>query len=59
MLRHDLRVTIETMAKTRGDQYRLAGQTVESAVCIDHPVCAVVVATYGTAGWDDLVNSEG
>jgi arginine decarboxylase len=59
MLRHDLRVTIEAMSKTRGDQYRTAGQTVRSAVCVDHPVCAVVVATYGTAGWKDLLNSEG
>ena len=59
MVRHDLRLTIEAMSKTRGNQHRLAGQTVSSAVCIDHPVCAVVIAVYGTAGWNDLLNSEG
>jgi arginine decarboxylase len=59
MLRHDLRLTIEAMAKTRENQHRFAGQTVSSAVCVDRPVCAVVVATYGNAGWNDLLNSEG
>jgi hypothetical protein len=47
------------MSQIRGHRYQTAGQTVSSAVCIDHPVCAVVVATYGTAEWSDLLNSEG
>jgi arginine decarboxylase len=59
MLLHDLRVTIEAMSRTRGDKYRVVGQTVGSAVCADLPVCAVVVATYGTSRWSDLLNSEG
>jgi arginine decarboxylase len=59
MVRHDLRLTIEAMAQTRGNEHRLAGQTISSAVCVNHPVCAVVIATYGTAGWKDLLNSEG
>jgi arginine decarboxylase len=59
VVRRDLTATIEAMSRTRGNRYRMAGQTVSSAVCVDHPVCAVVVATYGTAGWSDLLNSEG
>ena len=59
VVRRDLRATIEAMSRIRGNRYQMAGQTVSSAVCVDHPVCAVVVATYGTAGWSDLLNSEG
>ena len=54
MVRRDLDATLEAMSVNRGHAYRLAGQTVSSAVCVDHPVCAVVVATYGTAGWSRL-----
>jgi arginine decarboxylase len=59
VVRRDLTATIDAMCRIRGNRYRLAGQTVSSAVCVDHPVCAVVVASYGTAGWSDLLNSEG
>ena len=59
VVRRDLTMTIEAMSQTRGHRHQTAGQTVSSAVCIDHPVCAVVVATYGTAEWSDLLNSEG
>ena len=59
VVRRDLDATIETMSLTRGNMYRTAGQTVSSAVCVDHPVCAVVMATYGTAGWSRLINAEG
>jgi arginine decarboxylase len=59
VVRSDLQATIEAMSQIRGSRYQVAGQTVSSAVCVGHPVCAVVVATYGTAGWSDLLNSEG
>ena len=59
MLRHDLRITLEAMSSTRGNQYRVVGQTIGSAECADRPVCAVVVAAYGTSRWSDLLNSEG
>jgi arginine decarboxylase len=59
VVRHELDATLQTMALTRGHVYRAAGQAVSSAVCVDHPVCAVVVATYGTVGWSTLVNLEG
>ena len=56
VLLRELDATIETMALTRGHVYRAAGQVVSSAVCVDHPVCAVVVATYATVGWSTLVD---
>ena len=59
VVRRNLHATVEAISSTRGRQYQMAGQTVCSAICVDHPVCAVVVATYGTAGWSDLLNSEG
>jgi arginine decarboxylase len=59
VVRRDLQATTEAMSRTRGNRYSMAGQTVSSAICVDHPVCAVVIATYGTAGWSDLLNSEG
>ena len=59
MVRRELDVTIGAMSRIRGSQHQMAGQTVSSAVCIDDPVCAVVVATYGTADWGRLLNSEG
>lgn len=55
----DLDATLDAMSVVRGHRYARAGETVSSAVCVDHPVCAVVVATYGTAGWSELLNSEG
>jgi arginine decarboxylase len=59
VVRRELDATIETMALTRGHLYRAAGQAVSSAVCVDQPVCAVVVATYGTVGWSTLASLEG
>ena len=58
-VRRDLNATLETMSFNRGHAYRVTGQIVSSAICVDHPVCAVVVATYGTAGWSRLVGPEG
>ena len=58
-LRRDLNATLETMSINRGHTYQVAGQIVSSAICLDHPVCAVVVASYGTAGWSRLVDVEG
>jgi arginine decarboxylase len=58
VVRRDLAATIEAMSLTRGHRYQPASQIVRSAVCINHPVCAIVVATYGTAGWSDLLDAE-
>jgi len=59
VVRRDLVTTMEAMSGTRGGAYRMAGQAVSAAVCVDHPVCAVAIATYGTADWGALLNSKG
>jgi arginine decarboxylase len=59
VLRRDLDATIDTMSFTRGHLYQVAGQIVSTAICVDHPVCAVAVAVYGTAGWQTLIDPEG
>jgi arginine decarboxylase len=59
VLRRDLDATIDTMSFTRGHLYQVAGQIVSTAICVDHPVCAVAVAVYGTAGWQALIDPEG
>lgn len=58
-VRHDLRATLAAMAATRGDDYQVASTAVSSMTCVDRPVCAVVVATYASTGWSDLLDSEG
>lgn len=58
-VRSDLDATLDAMSLVRGHRYARAGEIVSSAVCVDHPVCALVVAAYGTAGWSGLLNSEG
>jgi arginine decarboxylase len=57
-IRRDLNATLEAMSSNRGNAYRQAGEIVFSAICVDHPVCALVVATYGTAGWKTLIDPE-
>ena len=59
MVRRDLDATLETMSLNRGHAYQPAGQILSSAICVDHPVCAIVVATYGTAGWSRLIDPDG
>jgi arginine decarboxylase len=55
MVRRDLTSTLQSMSLSRGDNYRLAGQLLSSAVCVKEPVCAVVVATYGTVALPPLI----
>jgi len=58
VVRRDLHATLETMSHNRGNTYKMAGQVISSAICLNHPVCAVVVATYGTAGWSRVVDLQ-
>ncbi len=55
ILYRDLELTLHAMSLSRGNKYRLAGRVLSSAVCVDHPVCAVVVATYGTVALPLLI----
>jgi arginine decarboxylase len=51
LLNRDLRASLESMSASRGGMYEPPGQSVISAVCVDHPVCALVIAAYRTAAW--------
>ncbi len=42
----DLEVTLEDLSIGRGGMFRPAGSTLASAHCTDHPVCALVIASY-------------
>jgi arginine decarboxylase len=48
----DLHASLDAMSLGRVFQFSPAGALVTSAECVDHPVCAVVVATYCRASWD-------
>jgi arginine decarboxylase len=51
-LERDLHATLEAMSLGRAFRFEQAGSMVTSAECLDHPVCAVVIAAYGRASWD-------
>jgi arginine decarboxylase len=48
---HDLRLSLAEMSRTRGGVFVESGMKVESEQCVDHPVCAVVIATYRRVSW--------
>ncbi|MBA8793172.1 arginine decarboxylase [Friedmanniella endophytica] len=48
----DLDLTLEDLSIGRGGIYHPAGKVMASAVCEDHPVCALVIASYSAQGWD-------
>jgi arginine decarboxylase len=50
-VQHDLRLSLAELSRGRGSDFTPVGEVVASAECVDHPVCAVVVATYATASW--------
>jgi arginine decarboxylase len=52
-VRHDLELSLSELSRGRGNSFVDTGSLVTSAVCVDHPVCAVVVATYRTSPWSD------
>lgn len=54
----DLRHSLEAISDRRRLGYRPGGQVVASAVCRDHPVCAVVMATYRRMSWATQWNDE-
>ena len=51
LLNRDLHASLDSMSVRRGGMYESAGQAAISAVCVDHPVCALVIAAYRTAAW--------
>lgn len=49
----ELAYSLEDLSAVRGGAYAPGGSVLSSATCVDHPVCAVVIATYSTEGWQD------
>ena len=46
-----IELSLEDLAAARGGGFRSGGMVTTSARCEGDPVCALVVATYETAGW--------
>jgi arginine decarboxylase len=51
-VRDDIAASLGDMVARRGGAYSTPQAVLSSAVCVDQPVCALVVAGYETAGWD-------
>jgi arginine decarboxylase len=49
----DLTHSLEDLSVTRGGLYEPAGRRITGIVCETLPVCAIVVATYRRAGWEE------
>ena len=47
----DLALTLGDLSTGRGGGFTAAGRRLSSAVCVDDPVCAVVVASYRVLPW--------
>lgn len=48
----DLEHSLSDLSAGRGGLYEPAGCLMTSATCVDHPVAAVVIATYRRSSWD-------
>lgn len=50
----DLTHSLEDLSVTRGGAYHPEGRRIAGIACTTLPVCAVVVATFRHAGWEEL-----
>jgi arginine decarboxylase len=50
----DLTHSLEDLSATRGGTYHPEGRRMTDITCVSLPVCAVVVATFRRAGWEEL-----
>jgi arginine decarboxylase len=50
----DLTHSLEDLSATRGGMYHPEGRLVAGITCVTLPVCAIVVATFGRAGWEGV-----
>jgi arginine decarboxylase len=53
-LRELIDLSLADMARNRGGRFGPVETAVASAHYEDEPACALVVATYGVASWDEL-----
>jgi len=49
-----IQMTLSDMSNGRQQEFTYRDQLLSYAHCADEPACAVVVATYRTAGWDTV-----
>lgn len=54
----DLTHSLEDLSATRGGIYRPEGRRLVGIVCDALPVCAVVVATFRRAGWEEVAGGR-
>jgi arginine decarboxylase len=52
-VRNDIQQSLETLMKTRGVDFGPINMQVVGKTCIDHPVCAMVVAVYQASDWQN------
>ena len=57
-VRHDLQATLEDLGHRREGDFKVGGQVLSSVHCDDRPVCALVVASYRTVGWDNKATGD-
>jgi arginine decarboxylase len=55
-VRHDLQASLADLSARRGGRFHQVGLVMDVAECVDHPVCAVVVATYSHTSWTHRVD---
>jgi arginine decarboxylase len=58
-VRRDITQSLETLMKTRGQELGTIQMKIAGCACTDQPVCALVVATYQAAGWQDYSGPHG
>lgn len=50
-VRRDVQQSLETLMQTRGVDFGLIQMKVVGRTCVDHPICAMVVAVYQASNW--------
>lgn len=54
LVERDLRASVADLTRNRRGEFPHRGQLLSSARCVDHPVCAIVIAAYATQSLSEL-----
>jgi arginine decarboxylase len=54
LVERDLRASLADLTRNRIGEFPRRGRMLSSARCVDHPVCAIVVASYSTQNWSRI-----
>jgi arginine decarboxylase len=52
LVERDLRASLADLTRNRIGEFPRRGRLLSSARCVDHPVCALVIASYSTQSWN-------